>query len=491
MASRDALRTTDRPARPGTGSPRPARDAAWPRRPGASRSGGRDAPREEPGSTGRRRLAWRQCPRPPPWRRPSPARRPLPRTARRSRGRRGACPRTARGRAAGPTEGRRGARRGGRRPSRRPRARRRTGGPTLVAAGLPDTLLGTATPATRRSTSPTRTRPGWRRCSPGGPTPLSMLFREPAVHSAARRRSRALRAVAGRAVERPRRPRRACSPPASRAGAVPPGPARSALRLRPGAAARLRRAAPRRRARRLRAAARRHRGGQPRAAAPAARGPRRPPRPRGARRARLRHPRLRPRARLRRARGRLRGRRRLRRRATACSSAASRRAPKRCSPTSTPRCPALAGHPLLGRLLEPAVRRARAGRRTRRRGRRPRADPRGPRPRPRAAAPSLAAALAGRHVAVEGPPGTGLTHTLAACVAGLAGRAGACSSSRRTAARADALCARLDAAGLGDLVLALHDGTGDRPRLLAALGAALDAAVSDRPPEAPTALSRG
>ena len=47
---------------------------------------------------------------------------------------------------------------------------------------------------------------------------------------------------------------------------------------------------------------------------------------------------------------------------------------------------------------------------------------------------------------------------------------------------------RLDAAGLGDLVLFLHDGTGDRPRLLAALGAALDAAVSDRPPEAPTAL---
>ena len=31
----------------------------------------------------------------------------------------------------------------------------------------------------------------------GRPTPLSMLFREPAVHSAARRRSRGLRTVAG------------------------------------------------------------------------------------------------------------------------------------------------------------------------------------------------------------------------------------------------------------------------------------------------------
>src|SRR5206468_3046060 len=59
---------------------------------------GRDAPHEEPGSAGRRRLAWTQCPRPPPRRRPIPARRPPPRTARRPRPRR-SCPRSSSSRA--------------------------------------------------------------------------------------------------------------------------------------------------------------------------------------------------------------------------------------------------------------------------------------------------------------------------------------------------------------------------------------------------------
>jgi hypothetical protein len=51
---------------------------------------------------------------------------------------------------------------------------------------------------------------------------------------------------------------------------------------------------------------------------------------------------------------------------------------------------------------------------------------------------------------------------------------------------ADALSACLDAAGLGDLVLGLHDGTGDRGAILAALGAALDAASADPPAPAAT-----
>jgi hypothetical protein len=49
---------------------------------------------------------------------------------------------------------------------------------------------------------------------------------------------------------------------------------------------------------------------------------------------------------------------------------------------------------------------------------------------------------------------------------------------------ADALLSRLDAAGLGDLVLPLHDGTGDRLRLLAALGTDLERAVAEVPPGA-------
>jgi REase_MTES_1575 len=100
----------------------------------------------------------------------------------------------------------------------------------------------------------------------------------------------------------------------------------------------------------------------------------------------------------------------------------------------------------------------------------------------------LDAALAGRHVAVEGPPGTGLTQTLAACVAGLVEQGRRVLVVTPYRGTADALCERLDAAGLADLVLPVHDGTGDRPRVLAGLGGALDAAVSDRPPEEPTAL---
>ncbi|HVN11689.1 MAG TPA: AAA family ATPase, partial [Kineosporiaceae bacterium] len=100
----------------------------------------------------------------------------------------------------------------------------------------------------------------------------------------------------------------------------------------------------------------------------------------------------------------------------------------------------------------------------------------------------LDAVLAGEHVAVEGPPGTGLTHTLAACICGLVEQGRRVLVLAPYRGSADALRDRLDAAGLGDVVLDLHDGAGHRPRLLAGLGAALDAAVSDRPPEEPTAL---
>jgi REase_MTES_1575/AAA domain len=154
--------------------------------------------------------------------------------------------------------------------------------------------------------------------------------------------------------------------------------------------------------------------------------------------------------------------------------------------------PAIAGHPLLGRLLDPAAGlpapgpphlsapAARAPEAIERRVAVLDLDP-----QQRAV---LAAALAGEHVAVEGPPGTGLTHTLAACVAGLVEQGRRVLVLTPYRGTAEALCERLDAAGLGDLLLPVHDGTGDRPRVLAGLAGALDAAVSDRPPEEPTAL---
>ena len=140
--------------------------------------------------------------------------------------------------------------------------------------------------------------------------------------------------------------------------------------------------------------------------------------------------------------------------------------------------PALAGHPLLGRLLDPVpedvppvrdpVRAVVAGR--------PAVLDLDPEQRV-----AYETALAGDHVALEGPPGTGLTHTLATAVAGLAGQGRRVLVVTPYVGTAEGILARLDAAGLGDLALSLHDGTGNRPRLLAALGAALDAAVSDRP----------
>ncbi|MGZ4613363.1 MAG: AAA family ATPase, partial [Kineosporiaceae bacterium] len=154
--------------------------------------------------------------------------------------------------------------------------------------------------------------------------------------------------------------------------------------------------------------------------------------------------------------------------------------------------PALAGHPLFGRLVDP-----RAGVRpaseavaatTPTGGEQAAAGPSAVLDLDPEQAAVLDAALQGEHVAVEGPPGTGLTHTLAACVAGLVEQGRRVLVLTPYRGTADALRDRLDAAGFGDLVLALHDGAGDRPRLLAGLGAALDAAVSDRPPEEPTAL---
>ena len=89
------------------------------------------------------------------------------------------------------------------------------------------------------------------------------------------------------------------------------------------------------------------------------------------------------------------------------------------------------------------------------------------------------AALGGSHILVEGPPGTGLTHTLAATVATLVGRGRRALVVTPHRGTADTVIRRFAEAGLADLVLDLHDGIGDRVKLLAALGADLDAAIAD------------
>ncbi len=110
----------------------------------------------------------------------------------------------------------------------------------------------------------------------------------------------------------------------------------------------------------------------------------------------------------------------------------------------------------------------------------------------------LDAVLAGGHVAVEGPPGSGLTQTLTAAAVALAGQGRRVLLLAGGQPAADGVLARLQGAGLRDLALDLQDGSGDRGRLLASLAADLDRAraqvaeqaqggsappVSDRVPE--------
>ena len=218
-----------------------------------------------------------------------------------------------------------------RRPGRRPG----TGGAPWSPPPCPTPCSAWTIPATRRSTSPTRTRPGSRRSS-----------------RAARRRSRCSSAnppctappAAGRAVcgrwPASWRAIAACAPACS-----PPGSPRGCCRRCRRRGSALDGHAPRLmgpvllraascaatgvRARRLRAGAPSHGRGQPRAAAAAARIPRRPARRPGAGGARVRHPRLRPRPRLRRPRGGVLGHRRLRRRAAPARGLLHGQAPRR------------------------------------------------------------------------------------------------------------------------------------------------------------------
>ncbi len=89
-------------------------------------------------------------------------------------------------------------------------------------------------------------------------------------------------------------------------------------------------------------------------------------------------------------------------------------------------------------------------------------------------------ALSGKDITVEGPPGSGLTQTLAAAVGGLVGRGKRVLVVTPHRGTADAFVARMAEAGLGGFVLNLHDGGGDRAGILAGLGAGLELALAPR-----------
>lgn len=88
------------------------------------------------------------------------------------------------------------------------------------------------------------------------------------------------------------------------------------------------------------------------------------------------------------------------------------------------------------------------------------------------------AAVGGANLVVEGPPGTGKSQTIANLIATLSARGKRTLFVAEKRAAIDAVLKRLDAVGLGDLVLDLHDSTSTRAKVIADLDRALRAVAS-------------
>ena len=82
----------------------------------------------------------------------------------------------------------------------------------------------------------------------------------------------------------------------------------------------------------------------------------------------------------------------------------------------------------------------------------------------------------GQSLVIHGPPGTGKSQTIANLIAALVARGRKVLFVAEKRAAIDAVLTRLNGAGLGEVVLDIHDGTRDRQRIAADLGAALDRA---------------
>jgi very-short-patch-repair endonuclease len=82
----------------------------------------------------------------------------------------------------------------------------------------------------------------------------------------------------------------------------------------------------------------------------------------------------------------------------------------------------------------------------------------------------------GQSLVIHGPPGTGKSQTIANLIAALVARGRKVLFVAEKRAAIDAVLTRLNGTGLGEVVLDIHDGTRDRQRIAADLGAALDRA---------------
>jgi hypothetical protein len=82
----------------------------------------------------------------------------------------------------------------------------------------------------------------------------------------------------------------------------------------------------------------------------------------------------------------------------------------------------------------------------------------------------------GQSLVIHGPPGTGKSQTIANLIAALVAQGRKVLFVAEKRAAIDAVLTRLNGAGLGEVVLDIHDGTRDRQRIAADLGAALDRA---------------
>ena len=97
--------------------------------------------------------------------------------------------------------------------------------------------------------------------------------------------------------------------------------------------------------------------------------------------------------------------------------------------------------------------------------------------------------LEGRSLVIHGPPGTGKSQTIANLVAAMVARGRKVLFVAEKRAAIDAVLSRLIGVNLGDLVLDIHEGTRDRQRIAADLGATLDLAEHATEPDT-TALHR-
>ena len=102
---------------------------------------------------------------------------------------------------------------------------------------------------------------------------------------------------------------------------------------------------------------------------------------------------------------------------------------------------------------------------------------------------AIDAVVAGRSLVVHGPPGTGKSQTIANLIAAMVARGRKVLFVAEKRAAIDAVLSRLVGVNLGDLVLDIHEGTRDRQRIAADLGATLDLAEHATAPDT-TALHR-